>query len=90
MTINYSLHAAKRMLERGITTDCIESIVHAGRVIETYPDDKPFASQLLLGYCDGLPIHMVLVKNLDICTIITTYIPDALMWNEDFTKKLKL
>ena len=37
-------HAANRLKERGIRLDDIEHAIMNGRIIEEYPDDRPFPS----------------------------------------------
>ncbi len=58
MKIIYTRHARARMFERQIKTDVVESVVETGTTIETYPDDKPFPSMLLLGWPEGQALHV--------------------------------
>jgi hypothetical protein len=85
MKIIYRQHAIKRMHERGITEDEIERALANGKVIENYPNDTPFASALLLGQTDIKPIHIVYADDTDeeIRIIITVYVPDTNIWNDD-------
>ncbi|MFN7118871.1 MAG: DUF4258 domain-containing protein [Saprospiraceae bacterium] len=83
----YREHAIKRMFERNITAETVEEILANGEVIKDYPDDKPFASCLLLGYKDGQPIHIVASEDQGICYVITVYEPDSTIWNKDFKTK---
>lgn len=85
--IIYREHAVKRMFERGITAEAVEAIIAHGEIIKEYPDDKPFASFLLLDYKDGKPIHVVASKDNGVCYIITVYQPDPTIWEDDFKTK---
>ncbi len=38
----YRVHAAKRMLQRGIRAGDVEVVVAQGEIIEDYPEDTPF------------------------------------------------
>ncbi|MFH0879410.1 MAG: DUF4258 domain-containing protein [Lentisphaerota bacterium] len=85
MKIIYRQHAIKRMHERGISEEEIEQAIASGAVIENYPNDTPFASALLLGMAGTRAIHVVFADDVqdDIRIIITVYVPDCTIWNED-------
>ncbi len=38
----------------------------------------------------GQPLHVVVAQNpaTSICVLITAYVPDPLLWDETFTRKL--
>jgi hypothetical protein len=38
------------MVERNITATDVREVLANGEVIETYPDDTPYPSQLVLGW----------------------------------------
>ncbi len=84
----FSGHATLQMFKRRIEVENIEKILKTGKVIKEYPEDKPYASFLILGFIDNRPIHIVASlddhKN---CYIITAYEPDIKLWNENFTTK---
>lgn len=46
----YRVHAVQRMAERGIREEDVARVVAEGKEIESYPDDKPYPSRLLLGW----------------------------------------
>ena len=50
MKLIFRQHAIKRMHERCITEEEVEHTIKNGTIIESYPDDTPYASFLLLGY----------------------------------------
>jgi hypothetical protein len=87
MKIVYRQHAIRRMFEREISADDVLSILRNGQTIESYPDDKPYPSRLILGTRESRPMHVVIADNLadDTKIVITVYEPDPVLWNDDFT-----
>lgn len=85
-------HAIKRFTERNI--DIVEDIVPAimsGEIIETYPDDYPFISYLVLGVTlKQKAIHIVCAVGDDVLWIITAYFPDIIKWENDFKTRKKV
>jgi len=47
--IEWTLHVAKRLLQRGISSDDVVSSLQSGEIIENYPEDYPFPSCLVMG-----------------------------------------
>ena len=47
--IRITLHAAKRLEQRGIFLKDVISCIMNGEIIEQYPDDYPYPSCLILG-----------------------------------------
>lgn len=87
--IIFSGHAVRQMFHREITKNDIIGVVNKGQVIIDYPDDKPYLSCLMLGFVNNRPIHVVLAIDKENKTgiIITVYIPDSKLWNEDFKSR---
>jgi hypothetical protein len=58
-----------------------------GTIIESYPDDTPFASYLVLDFIDSRPIHVVysIDESTNIFYIITAYSPDSEIWQNNFS-----
>ena len=85
----FSGHVFKRMKERGLSPVVIRSIVETGTIIQEYPNDKPYPSWLILGFCENRPIHVVAAYDADEDKeyIITAYEPDTKLWSEGFTKR---
>lgn len=85
MKLSYRQHAIKRMHERGITEEEIEQAIINGKVIESYPNDTPYPSALLLGHAGTKAVHVVYADDLDegIRIIITVYEPNPEFWHED-------
>lgn len=81
--ILYTAHLLERMDERNISVLDIIDCMNKGKIIEQYPDDKPYPSCLIFSYVvNNRPIHVVAaldIENLSL-RVITTYQPDELKW----------
>ncbi len=91
-TIEYRVHATKRMFERDINEIDIVNLIENGFVIEEYIKDRPFQSALVNGTkVDGTPLHMVVAIDFSSqrLYIITTYSPDSNKWIENFSRRKK-
>ena len=82
-------HGFLKMAERYITVEEIEYVIKEGEVIQSYKDDKPYPSFLLLGFINNKPVHIVVAKNEEdeSCILITAYIPEAGIWDDLFKTK---
>lgn len=82
-------HAIQRMFQYGINEADIRHILKLGEVIKNYPEDTPYPSMLISGWCGSRPIHIVAADNHDDkeTIIITTYEPDPGRWKQDFKKR---
>jgi len=89
--ITFRVHAIRRMFERSITEGDVRHVLDTGDVIERYPDDKPYPSRLVLGFCGGRPVHIVAADNGDELQtiVVTVYEPDAKTWEDDFRRRRK-
>lgn len=85
----YRVHAAKRMLQRGIRAADVEAVIAHGEIIEDYPDDTPFPSRLLLGAPGGRALHVVAADEpgTDITYIVTAYYPDPAQWDAGLRRR---
>jgi len=79
------------MFERRITRSDVQHVLATGEVIEDYPDDTPYPSRLVLGWCEYRPLHVVVADNaVDRETIVVTvYEPDPHRWDEAFRQRRK-
>ena len=87
----YSVHAVNRMFERDLTEQEIDAVVRMGEIIESYPDDQPLPSFLLLGRVVDRVVHVVLARDVKTrrCYVITAYEPDLARWEHDFKARRK-
>lgn len=81
-------HAVQRMFQRGISVEDVRSALVTGKTIIDYPDDQPYPSRLMLGWCETRPIHVVAADTEDGETIvITVYEPDPALWEAGYERK---
>ncbi len=87
--IAFSIHAIKRMFERSISKTDVLHVLATGEVIKEYPEDTPYPSQLVLGWCGNQPLHVTVAidANAQKMYIITVYEPDVNQWKPDFRRK---
>jgi hypothetical protein len=74
------------MFARGIGTADITAVLDEGEAIASYPDDRPYPSELVLGFSEGRAVHVVLAYNEATSTgyVVTAYVPDPKLWSEDY------
>lgn len=81
-------HALQRMFQRAISMEDVAHVLDAGKCIIAYPDDTPYPSRLMLGWCGSRPIHIVAADTPENETIvITVYEPDPALWEPGFERK---
>jgi len=82
-------HALERLFERKISVrECLE-VYSQEKVIESYPDDTPFPSELRMVKINKKVIHIVCSHGEKDVFLITAYEPNPIVWNSDFTKRQK-
>lgn len=89
--IEITLHAAKRLEQRGISLNDVIECIKGGKIIEYYTDDYPFPSCLILGMSvSEQHIHVVVGSDFKTLWIVTAYYPDPTKWESDYaTRKEK-
>jgi Domain of unknown function (DUF4258) len=85
----FRAHAILRMFERRISVEDVLHVLEAGEVIEDYPTDTPYPSQLILGWRMTRPLHIVVANNAadKQRIVITVYEPGADQWEHDFKRR---
>lgn len=80
--IKFTDHARIEMAKDDIYVSEVLKALENGKIIERYPDDRPFPSCLVYGKANDKPIHIVcaLPEHVDILIIVTLYIPDPEKW----------
>lgn len=65
------------------------TVIDSGRVIVDYPGDTPYPSSLILGFIAEMPLHIVFAfdEENSVGIVITAYVPDSRLWNDDFTSR---
>jgi hypothetical protein len=86
----FRLHAVRRMFERGINDTDVHHVLLTGEVVETYLDDSPYPSRLMLGWRGSRPLHVVVADNMDENTliVITAYEPRDNWWESSFRRRV--
>lgn len=87
----FRVHALKRMFERSVSVDEVQSVLENGEAIAEYPDDTPYPSRLVLGWSGPRPLHVVAAYNAvdDETIVVTVYEPDPAGWSPDFRRKAR-
>ena len=79
-----TMHAAKRLEQRGISLKEVMDCIMTGEIIEQYPDDYPCPSCLTLGnIITSKPLHTVVGTNGEQLWIVTAYYPAPEKWLDD-------
>ena len=83
--IRITLHAAKRLEQRGIFIKDVISCITNGEIIEQYPDDYPYPSCLIFGLSVNEKfLHVVIGHHESELFLITAYFPSTDKWESDF------
>ena len=87
--LTFRVHAIQRMFQRQINIDDVRHVLATGEVIEDYPDDIPYPSRLVLGWCQSRPIHLVVAENAETqeTIVVTVYQPDPTQWETGFRRR---
>ena len=87
--IIYQRHAVERMAQRWVSEEDVMHVLLTGETIQVYPDDTPFPSELILGWRDGRPLHIVVATDStqQRKIVITVYEPHLGQWEADFRRK---
>ncbi len=77
------------MASREITVAMVRAVLETNDAIETYPNDTPFPSRLLIGTVRGRCLHVVAAHDgvEDVTYIVTAYEPDPAKWDADFRRR---
>jgi len=57
------------MITRNISRRDVLTILHSGEIIESYLEDLPYPSYLIVGHSHGRPLHAVIAYAKEICTL---------------------
>lgn len=77
------------MFGRGIDVDDVTKVLAEGKDIETYADDSPYPSRLVLGWVGERPLHVVMADDYgnDLKIVITVYEPEPGLWDDGFERR---
>lgn len=82
-------HAVQRMWKRGISKNALKTALLSCEIVESYGDDYPLPSCLLLGYCEAKPLHIVVALSTidDMLWVVTAYWPSEAKWLLGFKER---
>ena len=85
----FRVHAIRRMFQRRINEKDVRHVLATGEVIEEYPNETPYPSRLVLGWCGPQPIHIAVADNIDAgeTIVITVYEPSLDKWDSNFRRR---
>jgi hypothetical protein len=85
----FRVHAIRRMFQRHISEQEVRHVLETGETIETYPEDSPYPSRLVLGWCGSRSLHVVVADDTEgqETIVITVYEPDEGKWEEGFSRR---
>jgi len=88
---DFTRHAIEQMFSRIISAEDVKAAVNLGKIIASYPHDRPYPSYLMLYNINQRPLHVVIAvnKSSKTCTIITAYEPSSEIWDIDFKTRKK-
>ena len=83
--LRWTQHIFRRLIQRGISMSDVRNCVMTGEIIESYPDDYPDSSCLILGLSEEKKgMHIVCGIHEEELWLITAYYPDPEKWSDDF------
>lgn len=86
--LRWTNHIFIRLVQRNISMADVKHAIMTGEIIESYPDDFPYPSCLIVGInVDNMYIHVVCGSNSEELWLITAYYPDPEKWTEDFKSR---
>ena len=85
----FRVHALQRMFQRGISEADVRRALESGEELESYPDDAPYPSRLVLGWSASRPLHVVAAEDREAgeTRVITVYEPDPNQWEAGFRRR---
>ena len=83
-------HAQRRCDSKGILLTEIQLVICTGEIIESYPDDKPYPSFLVLGYVRHHEPLYVLCALSESVHLITIHWLDPEKWLDPKTRREKI
>ena len=85
----FRVHAIQRMFQRRISEEDVRHVLETGEIIEEYLDDTPYPSQLMLGWHESRPLHIIVADNEDAqeTIVVTVYEPGLSQWEPGFKRR---
>lgn len=83
----FRVHVIRRMFERHISVKDVRGVLMTGEAIERYDNDKPYPTQLVLGFVGTEPLHVVVANREGEAVVITVYVPGSDQWDSTFKRR---
>jgi hypothetical protein len=85
----YQRHAVERMAQRSVSEEDVMQMLLTGETIQVYHSDTPYPSELILGWCNKRPLHIVVATDTigRRKIVVTVYEPNSDQWEADFRRK---
>lgn len=64
-------HAFQKIFERYITVEDVEYVISKGEIIKEYLTDKPYPPFPLLGFINGVPLHVVIAQKMKLKNFVS-------------------
>ena len=81
-------HMMNRMTQRSISMDEVRDTIMTGKIIEEYPNRRPYPRCLIVRSLRQMrPIHVVVGVSEDALYLVTAYVPDPNRWSNDFERR---
>jgi len=82
-------HCILRMYQRNISANEVQEVLVSGDLIETYEEDRPLPSCLIMDESKGRKIHLVVAVDLpdEMLWVVTVYEPSYEEWETDFRRR---
>jgi len=79
------------MFERRISRNDVVEAIKKGEILQEYPDDRPFPSEVIYFMADTRPLHVVVGYHAPSGTavVITVYEPGPDLWTSDYKRRRK-
>ena len=89
MRLVFRVRAIERMFRRRIGEEDVRYVLTDGEEIESYPEDTPYPSRLVLGWRGSRPIHVVAAEDTEgeRTFVITVYEPSPDHWEPGFRRR---
>lgn len=82
--VKWTNHCLNRLTQRNILLEDVKNAINTGLIIESYNNDYPYSSCLILGYnLKQKALHLVCGITNEYLYMITAYYPDSNKWKEN-------
>ncbi|MBI3291367.1 MAG: DUF4258 domain-containing protein [Elusimicrobia bacterium] len=85
-----TMHAIQRCDERVISLEEVKQVIATGEILQSYPQDRPYPSYLVMGRVRGNePLYVLCAVGAQLVHIITVHWLDPHKWLDPKTRREK-